>query len=624
MRRFLLLVGLCALAAPAAAQADADLILTGGEIVTMDEDAPRARALAVEDGAITAIGDPEDVDDERGPGTEVVDLRGKTVIPGLQDSHIHFVPLGWELANSAELTFALSQQDVLDAVRARAAAQPGGWIVGNRWDEYKYAGGMVTRWQLDEIAPDRPVSLDRVYRGVAVNTMVLSLMGIRDDDPSTWPSWWLQDPADFTFEDKILRAPRTITVDGQTRTVNVPTGVFVGSRASALVTARPPEMAFEDEVASLRDGSREMLRLGVTAIVDASQEGGDAYREAARRGWLQPLRVANMYEGTFRTHAPDAIGARLDRRAAEGKFGGDRFLRMTGVKFYTDGGVGTRSAWLSQPFNRWQEIERERNFGVPVVENDAYRLAQFREAARRGWSLHSHATGDRGMRQVTDQYMKLIDGIRITDPDFDPRWSIEHAYLPLEPRTMTVFDMAEYGIIASVQPVFGWQLGQSFRDNLGTGRFARLNPIRSYRRAGVTVAAGSDYGVAHYNPWLGVYAMLTRNVQGTRYVSGPAERVGIEDALRAYTINGAYATFDDDIRGSLRVGKLADLAVLDIPSIRELDANPSLALRMDERVLWTLVEGRTGYRRQPSQSRATSTASALSTSRPLPQSIRSR
>ena len=136
----------------------------------------------------------------RGPNTEIFDLSDKTVIPGLQDSHIHFLSLGSDITYEAELTFAETAEEIVAemvGLEERMDPELGEWLVGNRWDQYKYPE-MVTRWQLDEVAPNNPILLNRVYRGVAVNTRVFEMMGIEDEVPSTWPAWWLEDPADFT------------------------------------------------------------------------------------------------------------------------------------------------------------------------------------------------------------------------------------------------------------------------------------------------------------------------------------------------------------------------------------------------------------------------------------------
>jgi hypothetical protein len=212
----LLLLLSCRPTTPPAAQAD--WIFTGGQVVTMDEEFSTAEALAVKDGRILAVGTEAEVGAFKGPDTEAVDLSGRTVIPGLQDAHIHFLSLGHDITYEAELTFAMTAEEIvaeIAALKERMDPETGEWLIGNRWDQYKYPE-MVTRWQLDEVAPENPVRLNRVYRGVAVNTLVFEMMGIRDEDPSTWPDWWLEDPADLTFEDKIFRAPRSLTINGQT------------------------------------------------------------------------------------------------------------------------------------------------------------------------------------------------------------------------------------------------------------------------------------------------------------------------------------------------------------------------------------------------------------------------
>jgi predicted amidohydrolase YtcJ len=578
----------------------ADLILHGAEVNTVASGNPRAAGLAIKDGRIIAVGSDADVMAYRGPQTRVLDIRGKTVIPGLQDSHIHFASLGYDLKYGADLTLARSAEGVVKAVselKDRLKPPPGAWIGGARWDQFKYPR-MATRWDLDAVTPDNPVRLVRVYRGLAVNTAVFRLMGIDDGRSSTWPAWWLKDPADFTGEDKILRERRTLVVDGRQRSVEIPTGVFLGATASALVTARPPEPSLEQSVESVRDGANELLRHGITAIIDPASNMGvnmRIYQEAYNRGWL-PLRIAAVYEGIFFRQTPEWIGSHLDEIKVNRL--GDQFLRWQGVKFYADGGTGSRSSWLSEPFEHWHEQEGRPYTGVPVMQDDATREAQFRAALARGWDLHTHNTGDRAMRQTVDLYRKLMDEIHARRPDADLRWSVIHAYMPIEPKTMVAPDMARYGITAVPNPVFLWQLGNSFAENLGQERVARVQPFRSYLKAGVRVAVGSDYSVAHYNPWFSFYAMLTRKEQASGKVLGAEETIGIDDALRMFTVNGAYLTYDEKIRGSLEVGKLADLVVLDIPSLKDLENNPDLCLTMNDRVLLTLVAGRTAYQRE--------------------------
>ena len=606
--------------APAIAAAqwypEPDLVLTGAEVRTVDAEDSLAEALAIKDGRVVAVGTAAEVAALAGPNTRTVDLSGKTVIPGIQDSHIHFLSLGSDITTGVELSYAESAEDIVAAVRARITESriaPGELVEGRRWDQFKYPT-MVTRWQLDEAAPQNPVALYRVYRGVAVNTEVFRRMGIEEGDSSTWPSWWLEDPDDFTFEDQILRESREVVVDGAAVTREIPTGVFLGARASRLVRERPtpdavedglvtaPTDAFEEDVESVRLGVEEMLSLGVTSIVDPSSRMGHnmrVYQEAANRGHLR-LRIAAVYEGTFNTHAPEAISTHLDGIKVNNL--GDRFLRWRGVKVYGDGGVGTRSAWMSEPFHMWDEIEGERNLGNPVVESYPEREAQYRAIRSHGWDLHTHSCGDQAMRQTVDLYMKLLDEMQEESGELpDLRWSVIHAYFPIEPKTRVLDDMARYGIVASTNPVFNWQQGFSFAANSGPGRMARLQPFRSYMRGGVIMASGSDYGVTTHNPWMGFYALLTRKDQKSGVVHGEDETVTIAEALRSYTWNGAFLTHDEEDRGSLEPGKLADLVVLDLPGLDVLEEDPELLFSMRERVVAAMVEGEVVHGSLPSR-----------------------
>ncbi len=578
-------------------RSEADWILTGGQVVTVDRDFSFHRAIAVKDGRIIAVGTEQEIQKHAGSSTSFVNLSGKAVLPGLQDSHIHFLGLGHDIRYEADLTYARNAGEILDAMTAlkkRLNSKPGEWLIGNRWDQYKYPE-MITRWQLDAIAPDNPVRLNRVYRGICVNTLVFRMLGIEDDKPETWPAWWLKDPENFTFEDKILRERRTVRIDGKPQERMIPTGAFVGVRAGALIRVPRTGTGFEEDVESVRYGVEEMLRLGDTSLVDPSSGMGynmRVYQEAYNRGYLK-MRIAAVYEGTFTTHKPDAIGRRFDAIKINNL--GDDFLRWRGAKFYSDGGAGTRSAWLSEPFARSAELEGAPNLGNPVVADNATREAQYRAALEFGWDLHTHACGDQAMRQAVDLYEKLMDEIHKTRPDADLRWSIIHAYLPMESKTSMLQEMARSGIIASLNPVFNWQEGAAFASNLGAERFARTQPFRSYTKAGVLVTSGSDYDVTSHNPWIGLYALLTRKDQTSGKAYGPEEVLDIAEALRTYTINGAYLTYDEKVRGSLEAGKLADLVVVDLADIRELQENPELCFDMESKVLLTMVGGEIRY-----------------------------
>src|SRR5215831_11485961 len=295
----------------------ADVIFTNGKIVTVDKNFTIAQALAIKEGKLIAVGTNADAMALRGPNTKVLDLGGKTVIPGLQDSHMHFLTLGDDETSEADLTYAKNAEDIVKAVanvKDRRNVPPGEWIRGTKWDQYKYPQ-MVTRWQLDAVTPQNPVYLTRTYRGAMVNSEVFRQMGINDEKPETWPTWWLKDPESFTYEDKIVRQQRRInTDDGQTKNVAVPTGMFLGARATRLLTKNPPSYTFDQDVESVKTGAAEMLRLGVTSIVDPSSRLGydmKVFQEAYNRGFVT-LRISAVYEGTFNTQTPDFIRQRLD------------------------------------------------------------------------------------------------------------------------------------------------------------------------------------------------------------------------------------------------------------------------------------------------------------------------
>jgi hypothetical protein len=229
------------------------------------------------------------------------------------------------------------------------------------------------------------------------------------------------------------------------------------------------------------------------------------------------------------------------------------------------------------------------------VEDDV-REAQLRPTVDRGWEPHIHSTGDLGMKQTVDVFARLMDSIRAEDPDADLRWSVIHAYLPMEEETGVLEKMADYGIIAAVNPSFIYHQGRSFSANLSPERMARLKPMRSYLDAGVRIAVGSDYGTSPYSPWIGLHAMLTRtDLWGDQH--GPEQIITLEEALRGMTIDNAYLTYSDDWTGSLEPGKVADLVVLDLEDLWELEREPDRILEMGDRVLLTLVDGNAAFRR---------------------------
>lgn len=605
---------------------DADLVIYNAEIQTVDSNDRVAEAMAVKDGRIQDVGNNRSIRNRFvGDDTETLDLEGHTVIPGLQDSHIHFQGLGDEIENFGILTDAITHDDIVERLEETVEEKgfvvdedrdelyedtdiPNEWVRATRWDEINIqrAGvddGVIPRWELEEKFEyaDHPVHALRSYRGEYVNTAVFNLMGIYDDDPETWPDWWTEDPEEFTFEEQIVREERTIeTVDGETITEEVPTGVFIGTsgRRPDLLSPPPTDMG---PIEDLDSGSDEILSLGVTSICDAAAWHGEHFREA--REELFPLRI-KLWHGTFVNSAntpQPVIENVLSEHVDRGWFGGDRWFKQDGCKFHHDGGDVVRSGAVSEPYAEWEDKEGEPNFGQ-LFDKDWVRESMTRVPFEKGYRLHNHGVGDVAVRQIIDIFKRYIELLREEYPDADPRFTLQHATLAKEEdvrvkpkETPILEDMAEYDIIATPQGVLIWQFGDAFIEQNGEERAKRSKALRSMIDAGVTVANSSDFSVADHNPGNGFYGSMTRKALGSGEVIGEDERLSATETLRTWTYNGAYASHEEDIRGSLESGKVADFVVLDLDSWQDVEDDPELLFEWEDLVKWTVVEGITGY-----------------------------
>ena len=600
-------IGLAGVVPSAFAQRYADRVFRNANIVTMDASQPSASALAIHGDTIVAIGAFAEVEPWIGDETSVHDLGGRTVIPGINETHIHVRDLGFQQHYAVNLEEALSVSDVqrllgerlesldrddrLGGWRYPATGETGKWLFGLGWTQDRLEEKrMANRHELDAVSRDVPISLDRIYRGIAVNTKVFELMGIDFDDPSTHPEWFRRTPRDFEPGDIIFRDPDT----------NLPNGVFVGTKAPRLVSEAIPEKSLAQRVESLVLGLDVLASLGITAIVEPGNQMGRVtrvYQEAYEQGLL-PIRVT-VYDGWYRSGDPNGLGdpeAIAERMAALGFHNlGDEWLKIRGVKSSADGGVGSRSAAVSVPFLTVpQDPLGDENFGSYRDPDSDYRLAQFEAIAEYGWEIHTHACGDAAIRQTMDVYKILMDKILADDPDADLRWSIIHCYLPDEPATSVIDEMARYGVIAAINPANLYFEGDSFVRNIGAERMARHTPYKTFLDAGIVMASGSDYPNNSPDPWIAIYQMVTRKHQISGEVHGAEQSISLHEALKTFTQNGAYLTFDDDIRGSLETGKLADLVILDSDL---MNAPPEALLTMSDNVLLTMVGGKTAYRK---------------------------
>ena len=585
-----------------------EIVFHNARIITMDDDQPEASAMAISGEKITAVGSMSEIKFLISQETRVYDLKGRTIIPGINETHIHVRDLGFEQHYAVNVEPARTISDVQQMLRERlfrlrnegklggliypATGEKGDWLFGLSWTQDRLIEKrMANRHELDEVSRDVPISLTRIYRGMAVNTKVFELLGIDFNDPGTFPDWFREDPRDFEAGDIIYRDEDT----------GLPNGVFVGTKAPRLISRAIPSKTFEQRVESLILGLKKLSSLGITSVVEAGSVLGkvtSVYQAAYDRDLL-PVRTV-IYDGWYRSGDPESLGdpEKIEERVKALGFHhiGDDMFRIRGAKSSADGGIGSRSAAVSVPYLPIPEDPLgEKNMGAFRDSDFRYRLAQFKVLAEHGWELHTHACGDAAVRQTMDGYKILIDEIKEKNPETDLRWSIIHAYLPDEPETSVIEDMAKYGIIAAVNPSHIYYEGDSFVRNIGPVRMARHTPFKTFLDAGIIMASGSDYPNNSPDPWIGMYTMRTRKHQISGEVYGPDQCISLYDALKTYTINGAYLTYDDDVRGSLKKGKLADLVILDADLMNVPDED---LLSMGSKVLVTMVGGRVVYLKQ--------------------------
>jgi predicted amidohydrolase YtcJ len=547
-----------AFASPAQGQ-DADLIVVGGTIHTLDPERPRAEALAVAGGRVVAVGDGSAVLALRGETTAVLDLGGRTVIPGLIDAHGHVLNLGKAL-RTVDLLGTTGAADVADRVRRAAATRrPGEWILGRGWDQNDWEErAFPTRELLDSAAPENPVYLTRVDGHAGwVNGPALEAGGVHAGTP---------DPPGG----RIVRGP-----GGE------PTGILVDA-AEALVESVIPE-ADSIEAAKRFAAAREhLLALGVTGVHEMGVTRGELelYRAWAAGAEPGPRLVVYL-------SASDAL---LDWwETARGGFAADpdgRF-RVRGTKTYADGALGSRGAALLDPYSDDPE-----NRGLLRTEPGA-----MRELARRSLALGLqpaiHAIGDRGNRIALDALAAALrdagPGGRVAPDDEDLRPRVEHAQV-VAPDDIPRF--GSLGVIASVQPSHATSDMPWAGDRVGPERIEGAYAWQRLRRAAPGLACGSDFPVESANPFHGLYAAITRQDPAGRPEGGwrAAERLTREQALACFARDAARAAGMGDEVGTLAVGRRADFLVLD----RDPLAAAPLELR-ETRVLRTVIGGETVY-----------------------------
>ena len=549
----ILAASLAAVAAPALAQ-PADLILRGGRIHTVDKDWRIAEAVAIRGGRFIAVGGNADVAPLAGPSTQIIELQGRNVLPGLIDSHLHQLFLGLNQP-AVQLLGARSIADVQKAVAERVArTAKGQWVTASSgWHEsILEEGRMPTRHELDPVSPGNPVFIPRGGHVVTVNTRALELAGIVKDTP---------DPPGG----RIVRDP----VSGEA------TGMLLQNAANLVrrVVPRP-----EGNIAELlKSAMRELNSYGITGVVEPGvDEGQMALYRAVHESGGMTVRTDVLYRAMAKAEVEKGVAAIKAQTNSD-------MLRFVGVKFPLDGGVeGGRLRW---PYNIVPGEQTDPNYrGVlllPPGGEDEY-VEGLKLVAAAGLQAQTHAVGD----ETIDLIVRAYGKVNSEKPIRPLNWAIMHLFHPSDE---ALKGMAAIGITATMQnhPVL---LGHNQRRWWGDERAAYAIPIRKVIDAGVLVGGGTDGPVVPVDPFLSIWWMTTRQVL-KGYVLGNEHSITAKQALQLYTVNNARIMGVEKDRGSIETGKLADLAVVsqDILAVAPNDIRKTKALM-------TVVGGTIVYR----------------------------
>ncbi|WP_031003738.1 amidohydrolase [Streptomyces sp. NRRL F-5727] len=558
----------------------ADLVFVGGRVVTVDAEFSVAEALAVTGPVISAVGSREDVAPYVGPDTRVVDLKGATLLPGINDSHLHGAafgmsspPLSLDLSHPAVASLA----DVTEAVREAVGRVPAGqWITGHGWDTgyldecVADPSRLPSRTDLDTVSPDHPVVLYS-FSGHAtwVNSKALELIGVDRDTVAP--------PGGAIVTDE----------------AGEPTGLL-HEGAQALVQNALPPLSRRERADAIRSTLTTLAGLGVTSYTEPGLGPGgdgimrgtmgtetlDVYRELLAAGELT-ARVGILLLPTGMASTSEEFARNLDALDASDPAGGadPRRLAVHGVKIFADGIVPNKTAWMHEPYVGG-------GCGSLCVggELDDERVAEIRAMIRHahaaGHQLGVHATGDRAIDTVADAFAEATAAL----PRTDARHYVIHGDF-LTPHAMKVLAAHDYGV--NMNPTIKWTVADMEEEFVGAGRAAYAWPYRDALDAGVRVASGSDAPVTLPDWRQGVATMVLRESKAAGRVSGPEQRIALAEAIRTYTVVAAWQDFADDWKGSLEPGKAADLCVVDGDL---LGADPHAIPEMP--VVLTVMDGR--------------------------------
>jgi predicted amidohydrolase YtcJ len=501
-------------------QISADLILINGKIYTLEANHPWANSCAIKDGKFIAVGEKREMQKLKGPATKVIDLKHRLVLPGFNDAHVHFSDGGFYLLG-IDLRDAKDEQEFVKRIQDYAAKLDSGeWILGGNWDHEAWPSKKhPARELIDAVTKNNPVFVQRLDGHIALaNSLALNLAGITKDTPDPQGGEVKKDPA-----------------------TGEPTGILTDN-AQSFVGAFIPSPTKEQLKQAIKTAIEHANSLGVTSIQDNSSSADlEVYQELLKDGELT-LRI-NAWRHNYYHKNFEAIGILPNF--------GNEWLRIGTMKVFVDGSMGAGTALFFEPYS-----DDPATSGLPIYpEGELYDLIKSLDKA--GLQIAAHAIGDKANAWILNAFEKAFqeNGKR------DARHRIEHAQVVL-PEDIQRYK--ELGIIASIQPSHCIDDMRWAEKRIGD-RVKHSYLFNSFVKADVRIAFGTDWTVEPLNPMLGLYAAVTREFPDGGPEGGwfPDEKITLEQAIEFYTVGSAYAEFQEHVKGSIEVGKLADLVVLD-------------------------------------------------------------
>ena len=532
-------------------QKQADLVIIGGKVATVDDDFSITEAVAVQNDRIIFVGTNEDVKGYIGNHTKVIKLNGELVLPGLIDSHGHLTGYGKSL-EQIDLVGTKSYQEVLDLVKEKVrTAKPGEWIRGRGWDQNDWdIKEFPMHYVLSKISPDNPVILSRIDgHAILINKNAMGIAGVNNNTPDIDGG-------------KIIR-----DING------FPSGMFIDN-AERLIIDYVQKYSTDKNRNIIQGAANKCTEFGLTGVGDAGipiSRIGD-YKYLIDNSML-PIRINAMLIDTVVSDLKECINKyKID------SYGND-FLRVKSVKLYADGALGSRGAALLEPYS-----DDTGNSGL-IVTDIPHMLEVCDAALELDFQVCAHAIGDKAIRVMLDVYEEAL----AENPNADHRFRIEHSQIV---NLDDVQRFAELGVIPAMQPQHAVSDMPWTEDRIGLERVKGAYAFRSFINEGIIIPCGSDFPVQVPNPLIGIHNAVTRQDENGYPEGGwlPEQKMTIEESVKGYTIWAAYAAFQEDILGSIEVGKYADFTILD-KDILSIDPIEILTTKP----IYTIVGGQIQY-----------------------------